>query len=362
MTGNGQAPAAPAFPPTPVASAALEGVHAGIDARIRRLTTEAMLLGMALALHVIESAVIVLPVPGARLGLANAVGLLVLWQWGPGAAARFALVRVLLSSALTGKLGAPGFWLAGAGALASLAVMTLALSWARGRLPRLVVTSVLGGVAHNLGQLLAARYLVSHPGVGALAGPLVPLGGLAGLVTGELARRCLQTGAWQRASGQRPAGTPAAAGWVGLALSGLACTALTVLVAAGAGRLPGAVTGPAGGASSPHDLAAVVQLAGDEGHGKQGAGRLTLRVPLDRDGQWALRSGSVELVLEVRDGRIRVKSSTCPHQVCVHTGWIDRPGQVIVCVPGRAVVAIERRAGASPAWPDLEQGVDAITR
>jgi hypothetical protein len=53
------------------------------------------------------------------------------------------------------------------------------------------------------------------------------------------------------------------------------------------------------------------------------------------------------LALEVRQGRIRVARSDCPHRVCVRRGWIQVPGETIVCVPKRIVVAVEGHRGES---------------
>ncbi|MDD3269281.1 MAG: NusG domain II-containing protein [Syntrophomonadaceae bacterium] len=45
-------------------------------------------------------------------------------------------------------------------------------------------------------------------------------------------------------------------------------------------------------------------------------------------------------VAEVKPGAIRMKFSPCPDQYCMKTGWIDRPGQIIVCVPNRIIIKI----------------------
>lgn len=46
-------------------------------------------------------------------------------------------------------------------------------------------------------------------------------------------------------------------------------------------------------------------------------------------------------IVEVRDGQIRVRASDCPHQICVNTGWLSRPGQMSVCLPNRLKVVVE---------------------
>ncbi len=45
-------------------------------------------------------------------------------------------------------------------------------------------------------------------------------------------------------------------------------------------------------------------------------------------------------VAEVKPGAIRMKSSPCPDHYCMKTGWINRPGAVIVCIPNQIVIEI----------------------
>ncbi len=46
------------------------------------------------------------------------------------------------------------------------------------------------------------------------------------------------------------------------------------------------------------------------------------------------------MLIEVRDGRIRVLSADCPRKICVNSGWISSPGQSIICIPNKSVVSI----------------------
>jgi hypothetical protein len=39
-------------------------------------------------------------------------------------------------------------------------------------------------------------------------------------------------------------------------------------------------------------------------------------------------------------GRIRVLQSECPNKICVNTGWLTKPGDVAICVPGDTIVII----------------------
>lgn len=47
----------------------------------------------------------------------------------------------------------------------------------------------------------------------------------------------------------------------------------------------------------------------------------------------------------IKDGRVNVESSSCRNQVCVDTGWIDKAGESIICLPNRVVVSIEGKGG-----------------
>lgn len=42
-------------------------------------------------------------------------------------------------------------------------------------------------------------------------------------------------------------------------------------------------------------------------------------------------------IIEINDGRIRVREADCPDRVCVHTGWLT-PAVPIVCLPNRLVI------------------------
>jgi len=135
----------------------------------------------AIALTVGEAA-LPSPLPGIKPGLANIIVLVVLARYGWRDAAWVSLLRVVAGSLVIGQFLAPGFFLALAGAVCSLAVLALAQ-----RLPARffgpVSASVLAAFAHIGGQLLLARvWLVPHDGVFYL----LPLFATAALVFGAI--------------------------------------------------------------------------------------------------------------------------------------------------------------------------------
>jgi hypothetical protein len=52
-------------------------------------------------------------------------------------------------------------------------------------------------------------------------------------------------------------------------------------------------------------------------------------------------------LLEVSSGQVRMETAPCANQDCVRTGWIDRAGQSIVCLPGRFVVELSAADGSA---------------
>lgn len=154
------------------------------DRRIARHAAAAIVLTVA-------EAVIPLPLPGVKPGLANIVTLVVLARWGWREAVWVSLLRVLAGSLLLGQFLAPGFFLSLSGALASLLVLGLAM-----HLPRRwfgpVSHSILAAFAHIGAQLVVARlWLVPHDGVFYLL-PVFALAAVVfGLVNGLVAARLL---------------------------------------------------------------------------------------------------------------------------------------------------------------------------
>lgn len=133
------------------------------------------------------------PVPWLRLGLGNAVTLLVLVRAGFTAAAAVTAVRVLLGGLVLGTLGGPAFALSAAGGGLALVVMAAARQRAVPPLSLLGV-SVLGSVAHVGAQLAVLAWLLAAGRgvlllVPVLVGTAVPLGLVTGLVVVALHRR-----------------------------------------------------------------------------------------------------------------------------------------------------------------------------
>lgn len=304
--------------------------------KTQRLTRLGLLVAVGLMLNLLERQFPPpVPVPGVRLGLANTATLVALVLEGPGAAFLVWSLRFVLASMLGGSLFAPGFFVGAAGGLAAWAAMA-ALS--RQRTLGLVGISLAGAIAHHVGQVAAAAQVTSTPAVIYLLPPLLALAVPVGLLPGVLVLKLLHR-LWSAGS----CGTKADGLWVtwpggprlvrraDWALAGLTLVAALLL-------LFGRSLLPLGGGAL-----AEVTVAG------QSQAKLDLR----QDGLYPVTAGDGHLEIEVKEGAVRVRESDCPDQLCVLSGWIRHPGEVVVCAPFR--VAVRILGGA-------ETGPDAILR
>ena len=64
------------------------------------------------------------------------------------------------------------------------------------------------------------------------------------------------------------------------------------------------------------------------------------RIRLNKDRIMTIKGKLGFLKLEVKSGKIRVLDSPCPKKICINTGWISKPGQMIVCIPNRVIIKI----------------------
>ena len=115
-----------------------------------------MLVALAFVLSYIETLIPVnLGIPGAKLGLANLVVMVALYTLGTKEAFGLSMVRILLTGLTFSSMAAMLYSFAGG--LLSFAVMALMK-----KTKKLSVTgvSVLGGIAHNAGQIFVAMWML----------------------------------------------------------------------------------------------------------------------------------------------------------------------------------------------------------
>ena len=149
----------------------------------KRIALRGCLMALALVLSYLESLVPVFwAFPGIRLGLANIVTIFVLYQMGPIDAGFVTLGRIILSMLLFGNVTTLIYSLVGA--VFSMTAMILAKPL---KSFSAMGVSILGGSFHNIGQCVAAAFLLKSGSVMSILAVLLPVGAVAGAVIGFLA-------------------------------------------------------------------------------------------------------------------------------------------------------------------------------
>ena len=149
-----------------------------------------LLTALALVLSFVETLIpIPIPIPGVKLGLANLVTVVGLYLIGIPGTIAVTLVRIVIVGFSFGNQYSMIYGLSGS----FLSLLVMAILKKTGRFSQISI-SVLGGIAHNIGQITFAAVIVQTSGVfyylpfliaaGCIAGTLIGIVG--GLITGRL--------------------------------------------------------------------------------------------------------------------------------------------------------------------------------
>lgn len=73
----------------------------------------------------------------------------------------------------------------------------------------------------------------------------------------------------------------------------------------------------------------------------------TLDLSREPDRTFSVKTDAGENVIEIKDGKIRVKSADCPDQTCVRMGWLSSAAMPIVCLPHDLVITFADGSGGA---------------
>lgn len=153
----------------------------------KKIALASLLAALAVILGGIDN-LIPTPAPGVRLGLGNITVLLAIYFSGYKSAVIVALLKVFLCSTL---FGSPTVFLYSlSGAVLSLLAMIAAKKM---RCFSVVGVSIIGGIFHNLGQLICAYFLVGKGAIYYIP-VLCASGCIAGVLTGIVAGIIIKRG------------------------------------------------------------------------------------------------------------------------------------------------------------------------
>ena len=147
---------------------------------VKKLTILSMFATFSIILSYVE---VLIPfnigVYGFKIGLANIATVVIIYLYGCKEAFAITFVRILIISMLFGTAFSFAFSLAGG--VVSVAIMCLIKKYLK---THIIFTSAIGGITHNLAQILVASWIVSSKGILSLIPLLVILGLVTGIVVG----------------------------------------------------------------------------------------------------------------------------------------------------------------------------------
>lgn len=152
---------------------------------IRKITLLGLLTAIALTIFMLEAQIPpVVPIPGAKLGLANIVTVFAVYALGAREGAAVLFCRVFLGAVFAGNFST--IFYSAAGGACAIAV-TIGLKKLL-KPTQLWVAGCLGAAAHAVGQMAAAVVIAATPGLLIYLPILIVLSMAAGLFTGLCAQ------------------------------------------------------------------------------------------------------------------------------------------------------------------------------
>ncbi|HHU72105.1 MAG TPA: Gx transporter family protein [Clostridiales bacterium] len=145
--------------------------------KTKNIAIYGLLVALAFILSYIEYLIPFPLMPGIKLGLANLVVITAMYGLGYKESLVLSIIRILLVGFTFGNLSTMLYSLAGGMLSWIMMAITKKSKWFS-----LVGVSVIGGVFHNIGQIIVAILIVSNP----LIVTYLPLLLVTGVVTGAL--------------------------------------------------------------------------------------------------------------------------------------------------------------------------------
>lgn len=148
------------------------------------------MLAAGIILSILESFITIIPVPGAKIGLANVIGLVMLYMFGIKDAYIVNLLRVFMVAVLLGNWGTT-FPMGMLGAIFATTSMAILYKL---NLFGIAAVSVVGSIMHAVGQIIAAIFFVAGGTVEIVYYlPVMMFASIpAGLITSVIAKRVLK--------------------------------------------------------------------------------------------------------------------------------------------------------------------------
>ncbi len=157
--------------------------------KTKRLVNLSLFIAMATMLNYFERFIpITIAIPGVKLGIANVVTLVTLAIYGRKDAFMLIIIRTTLASLFYGGFGSLIYSLAGG--LTALLIMSILWRWQE-KYISIIGISVLGALGHNVGQVLAAAFILQTPAIFSYLSILLVSAVVTGVIIGIVGQRVI---------------------------------------------------------------------------------------------------------------------------------------------------------------------------
>ena len=159
--------------------------------KTKKMVLLALLSAIALTIFMVEAQIPALvPIPGIKLGLSNIVTVFTVFAIGPWEGAAVLFVRVFLGAVFSGNFSSILY--SAAGGICAIAVTMLLRRILAQK--QLWVAGCLGAIAHSVGQMAMAIFIIGTPSIAVYLPVMIACGIITGLFTGLCAQLLVNRG------------------------------------------------------------------------------------------------------------------------------------------------------------------------
>jgi heptaprenyl diphosphate synthase len=151
--------------------------------KVKRIALFGMMVALAFTFSYLESLIpFNFGIPGVKLGLANLVVVVALYTMKPTEAFCIAIIRVLLAGLTFGNAYSIAYSLCGS-------VLSFVVMWlAKKTKLSIIGVSILGGICHNIGQIIVASIIMDTVRIAYYLPVLLVAGMITGLLIGVISK------------------------------------------------------------------------------------------------------------------------------------------------------------------------------
>ena len=299
--------------------------------KTKKLVTIALLTSIAIVLSILES-FIPTGIPGVKLGLANAITLIVIYLYSEKEASLVLLLRIFLVGLIYSGILSISFFLSFAGGLLSLIVMILIY---RIKKDSLYFISIMGSIFHAVGQIAIAYIYIKDQSIIYYLPFMLMLSIPCGIITASITSIVLRSLKREILKPKRLS--------ISILLGVFVVSLIISIIFMSYKKRSD--EGTIASITYENNLITEIPLSNPEKYKQyssdlietkdNGDSYLFIYKVYNKD-----EKDYFTLTLEVKDEKIRIKDETCKKHICSRRGYINSKYESIICLPNSFVISL----------------------